>query len=207
LTQTNKCALVVTDGMERSQLPSRFGEGSVSNLLLYVLDSVWTVADEIFVIFSRDPGLQLVETIAPFGVKVVVDKDGRSSVLSRVATGFRACNSENCLVVSSSFPFVKPSVLFQLFEGIRGHDAAVPRWENGRTEPLLSVYSRKAFLRATANFRGRTLEGLVSNLYAVNFMDVERHLKPLDPELQSFFRVKSRKDLKTARRIASLKGS
>lgn len=206
MTQTNKCALVVTDGLERSRLPSRFGDGSVSNLLLYVLDSVWTVADEIFVIFGKDPSLSLVETIAPFGVKVVVDKDGSSSTLSRITTGFRACNSENCLVVSSSFPFVKPSVLFQLFEAIRGHDAAVPRWEGGRTEPLLSVYSKKAFLRATASVRRGTLECLVSNLYAVNFIDVEKYFRPLDPELHSLFRVKSKKDIQAARRIASLKG-
>src|SRR3989442_5719958 len=86
---TNKCAVVVNDGMENSLLPSRFGERASSTLLQYVLDSVWTVADEILVIFDENPGLPLIETIAPLGVKVAIDRDG-SSVVSRVVASLNA---------------------------------------------------------------------------------------------------------------------
>lgn len=190
--------------MENRLLPSRFGDSANSNLLQYVLDSVWTVADDILVIFNKEPDLPLIESVAPFGVKVVLDKGG-SSPFSRVATGFRASSSENCLVVSSSAPFVKPNVLFELFEGIHGFDAAVPRWKNGKIEPLLSVYSRKAFLRAGSHLKKHTMGSLVDNLYDVAFIDIEKQLKELDPELYSFFRVESAADLKKARRIATTK--
>ena len=202
MAQTNKCALVVADGTESKVLPSRFGDSPSSNLLQYVLDSVWTVADDILVIFGREPSLPLVESIAPFGVKVVVDRHS-TSMLARVVTGFRASTSENCLVVPSSAPFVKPNVLFELFEGIHGYDAVVPKWKSGRTEPLLSVYSRKAFLRAVTHLKKKTLDGLVDNLYDVAFIDVEKYLKPLDPELHSFFRIKSPADLRKAIKIAT----
>jgi len=201
MPETNKCAVVVTDGKEDSLLPSRFGGGGSSTLLQYVLDSVWTVADEILVIFDRDPSLSLIETIAPFGVKVAIDREG-NSVLSRIVAGVRASHSENCLVVPSSAPFIKPNVIFQLFESVRGFDAAVPKWRNGKLEPLLAVYSKKAFLRAATHNKNRVLSSLLDDLYAVSYVDVEKYLKPLDPELYSFFWVKDGRDLRKARRIA-----
>lgn len=202
MAQTNKCALVVTDGTESKVLPSRFGDSPSSNLLQYVLDSVWTVADDILVIFADEPSLQLIESIAPLGVKVVIDRESMST-LSRIVTGFRASTSENCLVVPSSAPFVKPNVLFELFEGIHGHDAVVPRWKSGKTEPLLSVYSRKAFLRALTSLKKKTLGSLLDNLYDVAFVDIEKYLRPLDPELHSFFRIEDATDLRKAIKIAT----
>src|SRR5712691_3172477 len=144
---TNKCAVVVNDGMEDSLLPSRFGERGSSTLLQYVLDSVWTVADEILVIFDEDPGLPLIEAIAPFGVKVAIDREG-GSVLSRIVAGFKATRAEDCLVVPSSAPFIKPNDILHLFESVRGFDAAVPKWRSGKIEPLLAAYNKKAFLHA-----------------------------------------------------------
>ncbi len=198
----NKCALILTDGNEGKTLPSRFGEPSKSTLLEYVLDSVWTVADEIFVIFGREPRLATVESVAPFGVKAVIDRNG-STVFSMLMAGFRASSSESCLVVESSAPFVKPNVLFHLYESIRGFDAAIPKWKNGKTEPLLSAYSRKAVLRAAAGIGRRTLPSLVDNLYDVCFVGVEDLFIPIDPDLDSFFRVKDESDLRRARQIAS----
>ena len=198
---TNKCAVVVNDGMESSLLPSRFGERASSTLLQYVLDSVWTVADEILVIFDEDPGLPLIETIAPFGVKVAIDRDG-ISVVSRIVAGFKATQAENCLVVPSSAPFIKPNVIFQLFESVRGFDAAVPRWRSGKIEPLLAAYNKKVFLRAAARSKKKVLGSVVKKLSAISFVGVEKFLKPLDPELYSFFRVKDARDLRKARRIA-----
>jgi len=201
LAQTNKCALVITDGMETKTLPSRFEEGK-STMLEYVLDSVWTVADEIFVIFESEPSLSLVERVAPFGVKVAIDREGGSQ-LTRILTGFRASSSESCLIVPSSAPFVKPNVIFHLFESIQGADAAIPRWKGGKADPLLSVYRRKSVLRAAAQLKSRSIRGLVKNLYTVSYVDVEDFLRPLDPELLSFFRVATERDLRTARKIAA----
>jgi molybdopterin-guanine dinucleotide biosynthesis protein A len=198
----NKCALILTDGKEGRTLPSRFAGPARSTVLEYTLDSVWTVADEIFVIFGTEPSLSTVESIAPFGVKAVIDRNG-SSAFSMIMAGFRASASENCLVVTSSAPFVKPSVLFCLFESIPGFDAAIPRWKTGKVEPLLSVYSRRAFLRAAAGLKRRALPSLVDSLYDVRYVSVEDVLMSIDPDLDSLFRIKRDSDLRRARGIAT----
>ena len=122
-----------------------------------------------------------------------------------IMAGFTASTSEDCLVVASSSPFVKPSVLFQLFESIRGYDAAIPRWKNGATEPLLAVYKRRAFLKAAAGLQHRTLNSLIGNLYDVAYVGVEDLISNIDPDLDSFFRIKKESDLAKARVIASAK--
>jgi molybdopterin-guanine dinucleotide biosynthesis protein A len=198
----NKCALILTDGKEGRTLPSRFGEPARSTLLEYVLDSVWTVADEMFVIFGTEPSLATVERIAPFGVKAVIDR-ASSGPFSMIMAGVGASTSDSCLVVPAESPFVKPSVLYQLFELIRGFDAAIPKWKNGRTEPLLSVYSRRAFLKAASGLKKPTLPKLVDSLYDIRYVGVEEMLQPIDPELESFFRVRTDADLRKARALAT----
>lgn len=194
----SKCAIIVTDGREKELLPSRFDPDGSSTLLQYVLDSVWTVVDDLIVIFSNEPDLSLIETIAPFGVKIAVEKN--TTQLSMLLAGFKASRSENCLAVTSSLPFIKPNVILYLFDSVHGSDAAVPRWKNGRTEPMLAVYSKKAFIHASAN--AKSIDSVLENLYAVRYIEIERELRPLDPELHSFFRVRNKLDLDRAKMIA-----
>ncbi len=172
-------AAIIPDGAHELGLSADYlDKAKESTLIEYVLDSVWTVADQIYVIFSKKPDLKVVETIAPFGVKIIV-QGRRSSSLSGLASGLNALKSESVFIIPSTVPFIRPNVIYALLDGARNHDAAIPRWSDGRIEPLLSVYARKALLTA-------------------------RTLKSLDPDLYSFFYVKSKKDLPKARRIASL---
>jgi molybdopterin-guanine dinucleotide biosynthesis protein A len=204
MQQTNKCALVIADGKESRVLKARapLAEGN-STFLQYVLDSVWTVVDELIVVFDKEPKLSLIEAIAPFGVKIAIHKDS-SSDLSKIIAGLKASRSENCFVVPSSSPFVKPNVVFELFQDAKGFDAAIPKWKDGKIEPLLAVYSRKALLRASSSLKKKTIDALVDNLYAVSFVEIEKKLRLLDPELHSFFRVRTDRDMKKAEKIASI---
>ncbi|HME18655.1 MAG TPA: hypothetical protein VKF15_02830, partial [Nitrososphaerales archaeon] len=86
---------------------------------------------------------------------------------------------------------------------VRGFDAAIPRWRDGRTDPLFSVYSRKAVLKAAAGLKDRTVSGLVDGLSAACYVSVEELLVPIDPELESFFRIRTDSDLRKARGMAS----
>jgi molybdopterin-guanine dinucleotide biosynthesis protein A len=201
--QTSKCALIIADGREEAVLPGRFdSKDSSSTMIEYVLDSVWTVVDEILVIFNREPELALIESIAPFGVKVAVDREG-SGTLSKIVVGLKACNSEDCLVVPVSNPFIKPNVIYQLFQEVKTSDAAIPRWSDGALELLLAVYKKKPFLKAAAGREQDDLQRLVEDLYAVTFVQIEENLKSLDPDLLSFFKVKNDADFSKARSIAS----
>ena len=83
-------------------------------------------------------------------------------------------------------------------------DATIPRWSDGRTEQLLAVYRRKAFVRAASQYGNISdAQELANNLYAVRYVDIEKELRPLDPELHSFFKVESEKSLEQARVIVS----
>ena len=203
LSTAGRSAIVLADGREERLIPKRFSsEAGESSLLEYVLDSVWTVADELLIVFRQEPTLELVESIAPFGVKILI-QDG--TLVSRVESGFMASRSEHCLVVEENRPFVKPNVVFALFDAARGSDAAVPRWANGTIEPMLSVYRRQSALKVASQVtKSDTPLTFVDHLYVVRFVQVEGELGPLDPELNSFFKVNDTNDLKKAISLATV---
>jgi len=200
-----RTALVLITGYEDATIPMQFSENeSESSVIEYVLNAVWTVVDHIYVAFDYEPNLKLVESIAPFGVKIIVSKD-REDMVSIMATGLQAVKSELCLVISGNMPFVKPNVIFALFEAARGYDVAIPRWPDGRIDPLLAVYRCKSFLRVVEqNLDAKDPADVIDNLYAVRYVDIDKELRQLDPDLNSFFKVKTSEDVEEARRIATM---
>lgn len=199
-----RSAVILTDGWESESLPKRFfSVGESCSLLEYVLDSVWTVSDELYIVFDRNPDLKLIEAIAPFGVKIILED--RTKTLPRMLAGIRASKSEDCLVVPGNLPFIKPSIILALFEAARLHDAAIPRWVDGRLEPLVAVYRRQSFIRVAERLNSGDVDELVGSLYAIRYVGIEAELRGLDPELLSFFRVKSKDDLSTAEKWVSAK--
>ncbi len=205
---SNRSAVVLVTGMEDVEIPTQFSEpGSESNLIEYVLNSVWTVVDQIFVVFNHEPDLRIVEAIAPFGVKIIVDEQSsgnNGNILSSMKMGIEACRSELCFVMMGNTPFIKPNVIFALFEGARGYDAAIPKRPDGSINPLLAVYRAKAFLRVLdTNKDASTPQDVVDWLNAIRFIDVENEIKPLDPDLNSLFQINTEEDIQKARNIAS----
>jgi molybdopterin-guanine dinucleotide biosynthesis protein A len=120
--------------------------------------------------------------------------------------GFKASRSEQCLVLRENTPFLKPSVLHVLFEFSKGYDAALPKWANGRLEPLLAVYRRKSFITVASKLQTQDdLLAVLDNLYSVRYVSVEDEIKPLDPDLESFFTINSAEDLAKAKAKVTLK--
>lgn len=204
MSAENRTAVILVRGMEDVTIPTQFSETeSESSLVEYVLNSVWTVVDQIFVVFNHEPDLKLVEDIAPFGVKIIVSRDS-DNIVSAMSMGIEASKSELCFVTLGNTPFIKPNVIFALFEGARGYDAAIPKWPDGEIDPLLTVYRRASLLRVLEANRGlATPMDIVDRLYAIRFVDVEKELKHLDPDLNSFFKIKTDEDIQKARRIAA----
>ncbi len=200
-----RSAIIAAWGKEEDKLPKRFLQPEEeSTVLEYLLDAVWTVADSIYVIFKREPNLKLIEAISTFGVKIIIENQA-SSLLSSLLTGFKASRSEYCLVLRENTPFLKPSVLHMLFEAAKGYEAALPRWSSGKLEPLLAVYRRKSFITVSSKLQQDDLLLVVDSLYSIRYIDVEREIKPLDPDLESFFTIKSEEDLAKAKEKVTLK--
>ena len=206
-------AIIYSSGMENKTISRQFAPNESSTLLEYVLDSVWTVADELFVVFKSEPELSLVEDLSHFGVRILTTAEGQSPILA-VCEAFRSASSEHCLLATERIPLLKPNVALALFENAQGLDLAIPRWKNGRIEPLLAVYRRKSFVRVaetsskrfTSDLKSDLDSNVINRLFAVKYVAIDDELKFLDPELDSFLDVRDEKSLKAARDKASIRG-
>ncbi len=201
-----RTALIVAWGREADKLPKRFLQPKEeSTILEYVLDAVWTVADSIYIIFRKEPSLKLIESISNFGVKIIVENQ-HSTIVSSLVTGLKAIKSEYCLVLRENTPFLKPSILHMLFDAVQGYEAALPRWADGKVEPLLAVYRRKSLLSVAPKIADQSAPTkILEQLYSIKYVDIEQEIKPIDPELESFFSIESDEDLAKARQMVSLK--
>jgi molybdopterin-guanine dinucleotide biosynthesis protein A len=206
-SSSSRGAIVISQGSTKPILPRLFGKVTeTSSLLEYVLDSIWTVADELYVVFTSEPDMQLVEAISPFGVRIIIGSD--TTAANTTLAAVKSIKSDQIFVTKEQYPFIKPSVALYMFEAAREFDAAVPKWNDGRTEPFLSVYRRKSLvkqgsIKASGQLpEGDSLERLLGELYGIKFVSVETELKTLDPELFSFFFVNDESKAKRAMAIA-----
>lgn len=206
-------AIIYSTGRENETISRQFSHDEKGTLLEYVLDSVWTVADELHVVFGHEPELSMIEAISPFGAKIVnVAKN--ETPTSAILSAFRASKAEHCLLVTEAVPLLKPNVVLALFNAAQGYDLSIPRWNDGRLEPLLAVYRAKALLRLAASLSSplqrkpsEAMQSLATQFFDVKYLSIESELKDLDPELDSFLNVTDDISLASARSKAEIRGS
>ena len=119
--------------------------------------------------------------------------------------GMRRARGRLAFATGCDLPFLKLEVidrLFELADVMEGYEAAVPVQPNGFFEPLHSVYDREkmqsACIRALENGERRIHVPLQE--LCVNRVSIDQ-LRPLDPDLLSFFNLNTRADLETARAL------
>jgi molybdopterin-guanine dinucleotide biosynthesis protein A len=119
--------------------------------------------------------------------------------------GMRRARGRLAFATGCDLPFLKLEVidrLFELADIMEGYEAAVPVQPNGFFEPLHSVYDREkmqiACFRALENGERRIHVPLQE--LCVNHVSIDQ-LRPLDPDLLSFFNLNTRADLETARAL------
>jgi molybdopterin-guanine dinucleotide biosynthesis protein A len=108
--------------------------------------------------------------------------------------------SEYCIVLSCDTPFVNDSVLRFLFRRAVHSDAAIPKWPNGDIEPLQSVYKVKSVIPAAKMSLSRNEfrnVDMIKRLSRVNYVPIQE-IKRVDAELNTFFNVNRRSDLRRA---------
>ncbi len=119
--------------------------------------------------------------------------------------GMRRARGRLAFATGCDLPFLKLEVierLFELADVMEGYEAAVPVQPNGFFEPLHSVYDREkmqiACTRALENGERRIHVPLQE--LSVNRVSIDQ-LRPLDPDLLSFFNLNTKEDLETARAL------
>jgi molybdenum cofactor guanylyltransferase len=119
--------------------------------------------------------------------------------------GMRRARGRLAFATGCDLPFLKFEVIERLFElaDVRGgYEAAVPVQPNGFFEPLHSVYNREKMQSACirALEKGERRIHVPLQELCVNRVSIDQ-LRPLDPDLLSFFNLNTREDQETARML------
>ena len=197
-------AIVLAGGPSRRLgRPKAFVEIGGVALVARVVAVAAEVAEEV-VIVSRSELAARIQRSLPL-VRVVRDRRRVRSPLVGLFAGAAALRSEYVAVLPCDVPFVRPAVLRRLFSATKGGNAAIPRWLDGRIEPLVAVYEREPMrlaARLALDEGERSIQSMIDRLADVRFVDTRR-FRPVDPRLVSFVNVNTPADLARARRMAT----
>ncbi|WP_254536865.1 molybdenum cofactor guanylyltransferase [Halomarina litorea] len=136
---------------------TRFGEAdkAVASLggtpmVRHVADRLASVVDSLVVNCRADQRGRIEDALDgyPLPVRFAVDEATDEGPMAGIGTGLRAVESEYAVVVACDMPFVDPGVVSYLFERAAGHDAAVPKLDDGWYQTTQAVYRADAMADA-----------------------------------------------------------
>ena len=170
-------------------------------LVVRVVRAAQEAVDEVVVVTKASLAPRI-RAVLPEGIKLVKDERRVQSPLVGFVAGAEAIASEYVAFLPCDVPLLSPALLGTLFAAAEGRDAVIPRWPDGRIEPMVAVYlripARDAALEALdAGDRANT--DLIRRLLDVAYVPIDA-LRTVDPGLDSFVNVNTPADLKGAER-------
>lgn len=161
------------------------------------LDVLASVCDEI-IISLRDAQQEKQFSDYVTDKKVVYDKYIAKGPLGGIATALENISSKYVFIVACDMPCLNADVINLLFEKSTGYAGAVPRWNNGKCEPLHAVYNTSKLLYKIENAldaKKYNVMAAISQLSDIHYVDVEL-IEKIDPKLQSFININEPDDIK-----------
>ena len=198
-----KSIIVLCGGMSR-----RMGQdkGSMNlngkPMIIRVIETIAHAADEIVLVLKDE---NQVETYKKFlnSIKLPGEKNlmfctdilKEQGPLAGILTGLQHINADKALVIPCDSPFISEvfvNTMFELSED-SNFDAYVPKWSDGKLEPLHSIYKKNVLflIQKLLEEDIRSVKVLISQLN-VKFIDVEY----LDISGRSFLNINQMNDLK-----------
>lgn len=169
-------------------------------LILYILDKVSSLVNEILVVVSSKCQEEAYTHFLKSNAKIVIDKYATQSPLVGALTGFESTRSEYSLLLPCDTPFVSSEIASLLLELCVSKDAAIPRWPNNYLEPLQAAYCTKSALTAAMRAledEKMNMHSMIAHLRKVRYVSTSV-LKQLDPDFITFFNVNTPEDLRKA---------
>lgn len=152
-------------------------------LIQWVIDSVSGVVDEIVIASDKRRDIE--------GVQLAIDPVKGFGPVAGILAGLEVTQAPYSIVLGCDMPFVNERAVKLLFDLAKGHEAVIPKWENGYIEPLHAVYEKDAMTRATTeaiNRNRRAVSYAISRLNKVNYVPIEQ-IKQIDQDLKTFVNV------------------
>lgn len=136
---------------------TRFGDADKAVAELGGTPMIRRVADRLadvvdaLVVNCREDQVEAIEGALagyPHDVRFAPDPDPDEGPMAGIRTGLRAAGGEYAAVVACDMPFVEPSLVDYLGDRVEGHDAAVPRLDDGWFQTTQAVYRADAMADA-----------------------------------------------------------
>ena len=170
-------------------------------ILERLLESLFRVVNEVIISFrdknQEEKFRQVLEKFPAHEIRFCFDTLEDVGPLEGIRAGLLESRGEYSFVCAGDMPFVDSRVVDLLFEKARGHDAALPKWEDGRFEPLHAVYSKKMIPEIEKAFERGKRSVLTPVLEITNVVFVEvSEIREIDPELRTFANINTVDEMK-----------
>lgn len=187
-------------------LSSRFGQDKCMKelcgkpLITRVLDRVAGLGNELIVVVSSEVQRNKLPRAIHARAKVVVDKNGDHSPLVGALTGFENAQSDLALLLPCDAALVSADITSLLLDLCVNRNAVIPRWPDGKVEPLQAAYNAKCAAKAAeaALEEGkRDMLGMISHLQRICYVST-LVLQQYDSRLDTFLNINTLQDWKKA---------
>ena len=105
---------------------------------------------------------------------------------------------KKAFILSGDMPLIDPEVIKLLIKEMKGYDCCIPRWENGYLEPLCAIYPVEKGIKRTRKLikkKNFNLTQIPGEDWNINYISVEKKIRPLDEHLLSFININGPVDL------------
>lgn len=169
-------------------------------ILERLLDSLFRVVDEV-ILSVRDKNQEekfrpVLEKFPAREIRFCFDTLEDAGPLEGIRAGLLESRAEYSFVCAGDMPFVDFRVVDLLFEKASGHDAALPKWEDRKFEPLHAVYSKKMISEIEKAFEKgkRSVLTPVFEMKDVVFVEVSE-IRKIDSKLRTFANINTVEDM------------
>lgn len=200
----NKALILLSGGLSR-----RFGQDKClrslagKTLVTHVLDRVATVAEEIVIVAGSTTQQNVLSKAVGQKARVIVDSHGNHSPLIGALTGLENVEADYALLLPCDAAFVSRDIAKLLLDLCEGRSAAIPRWPDGKIEPLQAAYDVKLAREAaqTAYREGkRDMIGMIARLRNIRYIST-LVLQQYDEKLVTFFNINTVEDWRRAEAV------
>jgi len=188
---------------------SRFGRDKAladfggKPLIGHVVGKLRELGDECIVSIGATGDPEYYRRALPDGTLVVRDNVGFQGPLAGFVTALNNCRSGNCFLGACDMPFIEPKVVEYLFGEGSQKSGAIPKWRDGRLEPLHAVYdcneARHAYRQITDE-QVLSMISLVDHMPGLRFVNVEQEVAQFNSTLNTFRNLNTPRDLQDAER-------